>query len=72
MGRWVFTHTHVMVTLVGEHLHSTCPSFVPQLLLLSTLPCSIGYLFGQLALAVPAVSPSNFLCTLSLLTGEAA
>lgn len=39
-------------------------------LLLSTMSHSLRYPFGQLGSAVLAVSPPNFLYTLSLLTGE--
>ena len=46
--------------------------FLLQHLLLSTVPCGMGYPFGHLGSAVLAVSSPSFLCLPSLLTGVAA
>ena len=42
-------------------------SFFPHLFWLSTTLYDVGYPFGQLGSAVPALSRPSFLCTLSLL-----
>jgi len=44
------------------------PTF-PLVYMLSMMSYGMEYHFGQLKSAVPAVSPPNFLCTPSLLTG---
>jgi len=45
---------------------SPLPPFLPQLLLLSMVSFSMGYPFGQLGSAVPAVSFRSLLATLHL------
>ncbi|KAK4819036.1 hypothetical protein QYF61_024401 [Mycteria americana] len=45
------------------------PADIQQLYMLSMTPYGVGYPFGQLGSAVPAVSPPNFSCTPSLFAG---
>ena len=81
IGRQVFSHlqesrapSRVTVTWEDKHHHSErppIPSSSPSFLLLSMTSYGMGYPFGQLGSAVPAVSPPNLLPTPSLLTGRA-
>jgi len=47
------------------------PPPFPELLLLTTMSYDMGYPFGQLGSAVPAVFPANLLHVPSLFTGGA-
>jgi len=52
-------------------LQTFLPSFLPpQLYMLSVMSYGMEHPFGQLGSAVLPVSPPNFLCTLSPLTGR--
>jgi len=79
-GRQVFSRLQESrapscVTVIWEDKHhsSECPpspSASPHFTVLSMMSYGMGYPFGQLGLAVPAMSPPSFLCTPSLLAGE--
>ena len=79
IGRPVFSHLQenrapscLTVTWEDKCHHSECPtlpSSFPSFFLLSMMSYGMGYPFGQLGSAVPAVSPPNFLCPPSLLVG---
>ena len=63
---------HVTVPWEDKHHNTECPSLPsssPSSVLLSMTWYGMEYPFGQLELAVLAVSPPSFLCTTSLLTG---
>jgi len=63
---------HFPVAWEDKCCHSEHPPssfFFPPLYMLSIMPYGMEYPFGQLGSAVPAVSPSRFLCTPSLLAG---
>lgn len=51
---------------------SSASCFSSPVFIAEQLPCNIGYPFGQLGSAVPAVAPCSSLCTPSLLAGRAA
>lgn len=76
MGRQVFGRaqesrapSHITVTWEDRHHHCECPSFFPQLYMLSVVPCAVGHACGLRA-QLSKLCPLTTFCALPQPTGR--